>query len=180
MIFLHLNICSKIPFLEQLTFSENYSEFLCEICQQDLENSLSIKNRFIKSQKVLEANQDSKGTNIFIKEEFSNDEATSNLLELDLGNFANEDNEYEDGFLEEIKSSFNHKSKRKKKSDEKFECSICLKVVGSLFALNRHSKCHEENQRVYPVVPCPVCGKIVRRDSLKRHNERVHLKVSYF
>ncbi len=148
-----------------LTNSEEFPDICCENCHLDLERCISIKTRFLQSQEILERNLEN-----YIKEEIDFSQPICESENHDV---------FEEEYLdpEPIKTT---KRKKKIKKSEQLECQICNKSFGSSYLLNRHLKSHKNSERAYPIIPCPICGKTVRRDSLKRHQERVHEKLKNY
>lgn len=65
---------------------------------------------------------------------------------------------------------------------EPVQCSICQKILSCEYSLKRHKKTHMDDY--VPVkksncktIPCQDCGKLFRTDNIKKHYERIHLKL---
>lgn len=70
-----------------------------------------------------------------------------------------------------------HKLKECDKSGA-FECSICKKVYVLKASLKKHiQKHHDPQYKKSAPVPCQICGKEMRKESLAKHIRIVHISV---
>lgn len=65
------------------------------------------------------------------------------------------------------------------------KCSVCFKTLSCEYSLKRHLKTHNEDyvpakKTNCKTVPCTDCGRLFRTDNIKKHYERIHLKLRNF
>ncbi|XP_031628415.1 zinc finger protein 62 homolog [Contarinia nasturtii] len=59
-----------------------------------------------------------------------------------------------------------------------FECTICRKVYVLRASLKKHiQKHHDPGYKKSAPVPCEICGKVMRKESLSKHKRIVHITI---